>query len=61
MDPFCIVEYRQQRFKTATKNNAGKTPKWDQTYDIDIKYIGDDMYIKVFDEDLTDNDAVGAS
>lgn len=60
MDPFAIVEYRQQKFKTATKQNAGKTPRWDQTYDIDIKYIGDDMTVKVFDEDVTDNDAVGA-
>lgn len=60
MDPFCVIDYRQQTFKTAVKQNAGKTPKWDQTYDIEIKYIGDDMFVKVFDEDVTDNDAVGA-
>ena len=28
MDPFCIVEYRQERYKTAVKDNAGKTPVW---------------------------------
>jgi Ca2+-dependent lipid-binding protein len=60
MDPFCLVEYRQQKFKTAVKQNAGKTPVWNQTYDIDVKYIGDDMTVKVFDEDVTDNDAIGA-
>ena len=60
MDPFCIIEYRQDRWKTAVKQNAGKVPKWDQTYDIDVKYVGDDMWIKVFDEDITDNDPVGA-
>ena len=61
MDPFCIIEYRQERHKTQVKNNAGKTPRWDQMFDIDVKYIGDDMYVKVFDEDVTDNDAVGAA
>jgi len=61
MDPFCIVEYRQERFKTAVKDNAGKNPVWNQTYEIDIKYIGDDMWLKVFDEDVTTNDAVGAT
>lgn len=29
-------------------------------FELDIKYIGDDMWIKVFDEDITDNDPVGA-
>ena len=29
MDPFCIIEYRQERHKTQVKQNAGKTPKWD--------------------------------
>jgi len=29
-------------------------------FDIDVKYIGDDMCIKVFDEDVTSNDAIGA-
>lgn len=60
MDPFAVIEYRQDRFKTVVKQNAGKTPKWDQTFELDIKYIGDDMWVKIFDEDITDNDAVGA-
>ena len=29
-------------------------------FELDIKYIGDDMWIKVFDEDITDNDPIGA-
>jgi len=27
--------------------------------DIDVKYIGDDLLLQVFDEDLTDSDFVG--
>lgn len=41
--------------------NAGKTPVWNQTFDLDIKYIGDDMWIKIYDEDVTDNEAIGAT
>jgi len=29
-------------------------------FDIDVKYIGDDMCIKVFDEQISSNDATGA-
>ena len=40
---------------------AGKTPKWDQIFDIDVKYIGDDMTLTVLDEDVTDSDKVGST
>jgi len=40
---------------------AGKAPKWDQVFDIDVKYIGDDMAITVYDEDVTCSDLVGKS
>lgn len=61
MDPFAVCEYRQQKFKTKVKQNAGKTPVWNEMFTIDVKYIGDDMYIKVFDEDVTENEAIGAT
>ena len=28
MDPYCIIEVREQRFKTSVKEEAGKEPKW---------------------------------
>merc|ERR1711953_1274710 len=59
MDPFVVLETRQQKLKTKTMQGAGKTPKWDQIFDIDVKYIGDDMTVKVFDEDVTSSDLVG--
>ena len=37
---------------------AGKTPRWDQAFDIDVKYLGDDVNVKVFDEDVTSSDLV---
>ena len=58
MDPYTIISTRQQQFRTRTLNGAGKTPKWDQAFDIDVKYVGDDMTIKVMDEDVTASDLV---
>ena len=38
---------------------AGKTPVWNQTFNIDVKYIGDDLNVAVYDEDVTSSDLVG--
>ena len=61
MDPYCVLETRQQQFKTVTHENAGKAPKWDQTFKVDVKYIGDDLTLTVFDEDVTGSDKVGSA
>lgn len=61
MDPYCIIETRQQKFRTKTKQSAGKTPVWNEKFDIDVKYIGDDMSIVVWDEDVTSSDHVGTA
>ena len=28
MDPFVVLEYRGQKFKTKTHNSGGKNPQW---------------------------------
>lgn len=60
MDPYVVINTRMQRCRTKTKDNAGKHPKWQgECMDVDVKYIGDDMHIEVFDEDPCDSDLVG--
>jgi len=59
MDPYVKISTRQQQFKTAVKNGAGKTPMWNQTFNIDVKYIGDDMTVQVYDEDPGSDDIIG--
>ena len=59
MDPYVKISTRQQNFKTAVKNGAGKTPMWNQTFNIDVKYIGDDMTVQCFDEDPGSDDLIG--
>ena len=55
MDPYVEIEMRMQRFRTSTKGGAGLEPTWNETMTMDVKYIGDDMTVKVYDEDLGDN------
>jgi len=60
MDPYVVINTRMQRFRTRTAQDQGKTPKWNnETFEVDVKYIGDDMKLEVFDEDPCDSDYVG--
>lgn len=33
---------------------------WNETFDIDVKYVGDDLSIEVLDEDVTTSDLIGS-
>ena len=59
MDPYVKIQTRQQQLRTKTKNSAGKTPVWNETFNIDVKYVGDDMTLIVYDEDPGADDKVG--
>ena len=61
MDPWVQIQLRDYKARTATKQNAGKTPKWNETFNIDVKYIGDDMTLTVMDEDVVGNDLVAST
>ena len=36
MDPFCKMTYNGKLFKTVVKDGAGKKPKWNQTFQLDV-------------------------
>ena len=56
MDPYVKITYRMEEFKTATKD--GKNPEWNEAFDIDVKYVGDDMIIQVMDKCTEGDDTV---
>ena len=58
MDPYVTIQTRQQQFRTRTIQGGGKKPAWNQVFDIDVKYIGDDITMRVMDEDVTASDLV---
>ena len=59
MDPYVVIHNRMQRLRTTTQEGAGKEPTWNETLELDVKYIGDDMKIWVMDEDVTNDDLIG--
>ena len=42
-DPFVEMEYRMQKQKSKTHTDGGKNPQWLESFDFQIKYVGDDM------------------
>lgn len=63
MDPYCILKTSQkQEIRTKTLDNAGKLPKWNETFEVRIDNIEEDtMQIECFDQDLTSSDLVGST
>jgi len=60
MDPYVKVVCREFVWKSKADRNGSKHPKWnDQDFDIDVHYMGDDIYYKVFDEDKGKDEKVG--
>ena len=57
MDPYVKINYRMEEHNTAT--NTGKNPEWNETFEIDVKYVGDDMIIKVLDKCMEGDDKIG--
>ena len=62
MDVYCVFNTRMQRIRTKTDEKAGKEPNWHgEAFEVDVKYIGDDMQMQVFDEDPCKSDLIGES
>ena len=61
MDPYCVIETGEQKFQTRILEGAGKTPKWNQAFNIEVKDTDDDISIKVLDEDVRNDDVVGGA
>jgi len=60
MDPYVVLETRMQRLRTATQKGAGKEPAWpNEEMAVDVKYIGDDLHVMIFDEKIASDDIVG--
>lgn len=60
MDPYVKVVCRDFHWKSVADKNGSKKPHWQgQEFDIDVKYLGDDIYYKVFDEDHGKDEKVG--
>ena len=61
MDPWAQLQTRTQKVRTRTMQGAGKVPKWNQAFDLDVKDANDDITLTVWDEDNCSHDKVSDS
>merc|ERR1712127_385459 len=61
-DPYVKFESRggDQEFTSSVCENGHKHPKWEgQSFDIDVKYLGDDLKFCAYDEDKLGSGTIG--
>jgi len=53
MDPYCKLSMREQEWKSETCERGSKHPVWkkEQKVELDVKYLGDDIFFKYYDDD----------
>ena len=59
MDPYCKISTGAQNFRTETKDGAGKTPVWDETFTFEVENMEDEMKVIVCEADIVNDDEIG--
>lgn len=59
MDPYCTITYKNQKFKTKVHENAGKLPKWNQSFSFEVESPTEEIVLRCWDMDLTSSDPIG--
>lgn len=55
MDPYCVVRTSRAETKTSVSPNAGKHPRWNESFNLDV--TGDNsIYIAIFDQESVGKD-----
>jgi len=49
MDPYVVINMREQLFRTKEATDQGKNPYWNEKFELDVKYVGDYINLEVFD------------
>ena len=59
MDPYVIISNKSHASRTTAKVDAGKAPVWNETIELEVNNISDDILLKVMDENVGTNCEVG--
>lgn len=60
MDPYVKFKLRDDHWKSPVCKNGGKNPKWEgAVWEVDVKYIGDDLEMIVKDDDRGKDEKIG--
>jgi len=60
MDPYVVFNCREFEYKTETNKNGHKHPEWQGAkFDLDVKYLGDDLHFLCKDQDIGRDEKIG--
>jgi len=59
MSPYCTLVFNGKKLKTKIHNYGGKTPKWGDKFQLEVKSHTEEIFLRVWDQDMTTSDAVG--
>ncbi|KAI0229511.1 hypothetical protein L0F63_003849, partial [Massospora cicadina] len=59
-DAYAIVHVGKQKHKTRVLANAGKDPKWNETFYFDAN-VSDEVFVEVYDYDRIKDDFIGST
>ena len=59
MSPYCTITFGKNKYKTKIAHEQGKTPRWNNEFQLNVESATEEMVLRVWDQDLTTSDAVG--
>ena len=59
MDPYVVIAYNGIKYRTRVHGEGGKTPIWNQEFDIPLTKDAAEMQFMVYDEDILEDDEIG--
>jgi len=59
MSPYCTLTHNKKKLKTKVRSNAGKHAKFGDTFTFEIQENTEEIFVRVWDQDLMSSDAVG--
>ena len=63
MDPVCIAKWEEcdedKEFKTEMKEDAGKEPKWEESFEVHVKDMHETVIFTVMDINTVSDDTIG--
>ena len=59
MDPFVELDYEGKKFTTKVIEEGHKNPLWNETFEIPIESLQDQLTISCYDQDSLSNDLIG--
>eukprot|EP00004_Rigifila_ramosa_P004017 TRINITY_DN143_c0_g1_i8.p1 TRINITY_DN143_c0_g1~~TRINITY_DN143_c0_g1_i8.p1 ORF type:complete len:295 (-),score=52.98 TRINITY_DN143_c0_g1_i8:298-1140(-) len=62
MDPYVIVQLGNQKFRTKTHKNGGKSPSWNETFNFNVadNMVTMPIVLTLMDDDIGADDFIGA-